>query len=116
MFVLRICHNYVCQVTLTTDPAVRTAQTSDKIWVSYEKLHGTVSVGSRILLDDGAVEVQVESKGTNHGEVLCRVMNQGMLGNKKGKVLWKCFTFIGIDLIITTTIIIIEIMDLIVGV
>lgn len=72
------------QIILTNDPAVRNAQTSEKLWVSYMKLHDTVSVGSRILLDDGIVEVVVESKGTEHGEVTCRVRNQGVLGNKKG--------------------------------
>jgi pyruvate kinase len=43
-----------------------------------------VQPGSRILLDDGSVEVEVLSKGTAHGEVQCKVLNQGMLGNKKG--------------------------------
>jgi pyruvate kinase len=52
--------------------------------VSYLKLHDTVKIGSRILLDDGIVEVEVVSKGDQHGEVTCRVRNQGMLGNKKG--------------------------------
>jgi pyruvate kinase len=64
---------------------VRNEQTADKLWVSYQKLHSTVTVGSRILLDDGAVEVVVEGKGASHGEVICRVKNQGMIGNKKGE-------------------------------
>ena len=37
-------------------------------------------MGARVLLDDGAVEV-----GDSHGEVVCRVQNQGVLGNKKGE-------------------------------
>lgn len=51
------------QITLTNDPAVRTNQTADRIWISYQKLQSTVTAGSRILLDDGAVEVEVLSKG-----------------------------------------------------
>eukprot|EP00598_Pedospumella_elongata_P003117 CAMPEP_0184966804 /NCGR_PEP_ID=MMETSP1098-20130426/370_1 /TAXON_ID=89044 /ORGANISM="Spumella elongata, Strain CCAP 955/1" /LENGTH=518 /DNA_ID=CAMNT_0027488147 /DNA_START=100 /DNA_END=1656 /DNA_ORIENTATION=+ len=72
------------QITLTNDPAVRTNQTADRIWISYQKLQSTVTAGSRILLDDGAVEVEVLSKGTQHGEIVCKVNNQGVLGNKKG--------------------------------
>ena len=64
---------------------MRTSQTPDKIWVSYQQLQKTVSVGARVLLDDGAVEVVVESLGDSHGEVVCRVQNQGVLGNKKGE-------------------------------
>ena len=64
---------------------MRTTQSANKIWISYQKMQSTVSIGSRILLDDGTVEVVVESKGVEHGEVTCRVLNQGVLGNKKGE-------------------------------
>lgn len=72
------------QVTLTTDESVRQQQTSSHIWISYRKLYDTVSLGSSILLDDGIVELKVESKGSNGTEVTCRVMNSGVVGNKKG--------------------------------
>ena len=72
------------QVTLTTDESVRQQQTSSHIWISYSKLYDTVSLGSSILLDDGIVELKVESKGSNGTEVTCRVMNSGVVGNKKG--------------------------------
>lgn len=72
------------KVTITTDPNVRNAQTNSLIWVSYDKIHSTVQTGSTILLDDGAVELQVESKSSKNGEVYCRVANSGIVGNKKG--------------------------------
>lgn len=73
------------QVTLTTDESVRQEQTASRIWISYRKLYDTVSLGSSILLDDGIVELQVDSKGSSsNGEVTCRVMNSGVVGNKKG--------------------------------
>jgi pyruvate kinase len=72
------------QVTLTTDESVRQQQTSSHIWISYRKLYDTVPLGSSILLDDGIVELKVESKGSNGTEVTCRVMNTGVVGNKKG--------------------------------
>jgi pyruvate kinase len=43
-----------------------------------------VDVGSLILLDDGAVEIEVLSKNEKFGEVVCIVLNSGFLGNKKG--------------------------------
>jgi len=84
MTVQRYCTIRCMQVTLTTDESVRQQQTSSHIWISYRKLYDTVSLGSSILLDDGIVELKVESKGSNGTEVTCRVMNSGVVGNKKG--------------------------------
>lgn len=72
------------KVTLTIDSQHRTGQTSDKIWISYDKLLDTVKEGTRILLDDGAIAVKVERKSPSTGEVVCHVENTGVLGNKKG--------------------------------
>ncbi len=50
--------------------------------VTYPKLPREVSGGDVILLDDGAVELEVLS--TTEQEVRCRVVHGGILGNTKG--------------------------------
>ena len=50
--------------------------------VSYPKLPSEVSVGDVILLDDGAIELEVQS-ATDH-DISCCVVHGGMLGNTKG--------------------------------
>jgi len=50
--------------------------------VSYPKLPLEVSVGDVILLDDGAIELEVQS--TTDSDISCRVVHGGMLGNTKG--------------------------------
>lgn len=72
-------------LTLSVDADVRNCQTAEKIWISYDKLLSTVKPGTRILLDDGAIEVIVESISEAKGEVKCKVLNTGVLGNKKGR-------------------------------
>lgn len=69
-------------VTLTTDPAFKSSQSSDKVWISYDQLSDTVKEDTAILLDDGAIELRVTSKAGK--DVVCRVINTGSLGNKKG--------------------------------
>ncbi len=71
-------------VILTTDDSVRHHQSENKIWISYKKILDTVSEGSSILLDDGAIEVIVKSKCYSTGELTCLIQNSGTLGNKKG--------------------------------
>jgi pyruvate kinase len=72
------------KLTLTTDDSVKENQTPNKIWISYKKLFSTVCEGAIILLDDGAIEIRVESLNPTAGEILCTVLNNGNLGNKKG--------------------------------
>ena len=69
-------------ITLTVREEHRHQQTKQRIWVSYTDLTSTVKEGSTILLDDGAIELRVTAVGEE--EVRCRVVNSGMLGNKKG--------------------------------
>ncbi len=52
--------------------------------VTYEKLADEVSIGSRILLDDGRVEMNVESIDINKQELNCFVTVGGVLSNNKG--------------------------------
>ena len=50
--------------------------------VSYRKLPLEVSLGDVILLDDGAIELEVLSKTDT--DIRCRIVHGGMLGNTKG--------------------------------
>lgn len=50
--------------------------------VSYPKLPSEVSVGDVILLDDGAIELEVLA--ASRGEIRCRVAHGGILGKTKG--------------------------------
>jgi pyruvate kinase len=74
-------------ITLTTNPEFRLKQTEDKLWISYPKLVDTVDEGTSILLDDGAIEVMVRKIDKEKGEITCKVVNAGTLGNRKGKPL-----------------------------
>ena len=40
---------------------LRNEQSTDRIWISYKKLFNTVTNGAVILLDDGAIEVTLET-------------------------------------------------------
>ena len=52
--------------------------------VTYKNLADEVGVGNRILLDDGRVEMVVESIVKENQELLCRVTVGGVLSNNKG--------------------------------
>ena len=49
---------------------------------NYRDLASVVEPGTRLLLDDGAIALVVES--TTKTEVICRVINGGVLGERKG--------------------------------
>jgi pyruvate kinase len=53
-----------------------------QVGTNYDGMPRDVFPGARILLDDGAIELRVES--TADDEVVCRVINGGMLGERKG--------------------------------
>lgn len=78
--------------TLTTDEVMGDAT---RVSITYKDLPGDVKIGSRILIDDGLIEMEVvEIKPTagakapkNGGkpmDIVCRVINGGMVSNKKG--------------------------------
>lgn len=52
--------------------------------VTYEPLAREVPNGSTILLDDGKVEMKVESINPDKGELYCQVVVGGVLSNNKG--------------------------------
>jgi len=64
---------------LTTD---KITGDSSRATVSYAELPEDVSSGSRILLDDGLIELVVES--TSGKNITTRVINGGMISNRKG--------------------------------
>ncbi len=52
--------------------------------VTYEKLTDEISVGKRILLDDGRVEMIVEKIDNEENLLICKVTVGGVLSNNKG--------------------------------
>lgn len=72
------------KVTMTNDETYRFDQTPDMLWCSYPQLCTTVSQGSTILLDDGAIELRVDATDEASNQVTCTVMNSGQLGSRKG--------------------------------
>jgi pyruvate kinase len=57
------------------------------LFIDYPKLHKVLSVGSKVLLDDGAVIMtvtSVESSKEFHGEVKCVIDNSGDLRSRAG--------------------------------
>lgn len=55
---------------------------STQVATNYDGMPRDVFAGARILLDDGAIELRVES--TTEDSVICRVINGGILGERKG--------------------------------
>ena len=69
-------------VVSTDYPALPT--TSEHCSVSYKGLVEDIAVGNTILIDDGLIGLKVLSKNADNTEATCEVLNNAMLGNKKG--------------------------------
>ncbi|MFD3445335.1 pyruvate kinase [Microbacteriaceae bacterium 4G12] len=67
------------EVIISMEPVLGTAE---KFSVSYTGLYEDVDTGSRILIDDGLIELQVLDKA--NGEIRTKVLNSGLVKNKKG--------------------------------
>lgn len=65
--------------TLTTRDALGNAEV---VATNFSELPTVLKPGDRILLDDGAIELHVER--TTETDVICRVINGGELGERKG--------------------------------
>ncbi len=65
--------------TLTTDDIVGD---NTRVAVTYEDIAKDLSVGSTVLIDDGLIELTVTDIKGN--DVICRVVNSGLLGTRKG--------------------------------
>ncbi len=55
---------------------------SKRVSITYDGLADDVYKGSRILIDDGLIELQVDR--VENGEIICIIVNGGILKNKKG--------------------------------
>ena len=66
--------------TLCVDPDYVGDQ--EKVGLSYDGLYKDVKPGSKILIDDGLIGLEVET--VKNQEILCRVLNGGVLGERKG--------------------------------
>ena len=64
---------------ITTRPV---AGDEHEVSTNYPDLARVVQPGARLLLDDGAIELRAEE--TNKTDVICRVINGGVLGERKG--------------------------------
>lgn len=53
-----------------------------KTYITYAGLVDDVSVGKKILIDDGLIELEVEDK--TETDIICKVLNGGELGQRKG--------------------------------
>jgi pyruvate kinase len=65
--------------TITTRPV---AGDQNQVSTNYPDLPRVVQPGTRLLLDDGAIALTVES--TTDTDVICRVVNGGVLAERKG--------------------------------
>lgn len=64
---------------LTTEEIVGDAKC---VSITYKGLIDDVGVGGKILIDDGLIELEVTGK--NEKDIICKVINGGELGSKKG--------------------------------
>ncbi|MGG2064087.1 pyruvate kinase [Bacillus sp. S14(2024)] len=67
------------EVVISTEQVLGTAE---KFSVTYAGLYDDVDTGSRILIDDGLIELEVIEKV--NGDIRTKVLNSGTVKNKKG--------------------------------
>ncbi|MCL2840076.1 MAG: pyruvate kinase [Defluviitaleaceae bacterium] len=67
------------EFTLTTQDIVGD---QTRVAVTYENLPRDLEVGSRVLIDDGLIEMKVMS--ITDTDIKCELVNSGFLGNRKG--------------------------------
>lgn len=58
--------------------------TAEKFSITYEGLINDVEVGSKILLDDGLIELEVTEINHDAEEIVTKALNTGVISNKKG--------------------------------
>lgn len=51
-------------------------------YINYDGLNKDVTTGNRILIDDGLIELEVQT--VNETDIVCKVLNGGELGERKG--------------------------------
>ncbi|MGM9899207.1 MAG: pyruvate kinase, partial [Bacilli bacterium] len=65
--------------TLTTKPIMGN---NEIVEITYKDLPSQITVGNKILIDDGKVTLEVVA--TNDTDIICKVINGGALSNHKG--------------------------------
>lgn len=71
----------------TTKEWADSGSTKTDLYIDYPKLHKVLSIGSKVLLDDGAVILTVTDVETDkefHGSVTCTIDNSGELRSRAG--------------------------------
>lgn len=58
--------------------------TKEKIAVTYPGLYDDVHEGDVVLFDDGLIDMLIEKKDDANKELVCKVLNEGVLGSRKG--------------------------------
>lgn len=78
------------------DPFILTTEeiigNQERVSISYDRLPEDIYIGASILIDDGLIELHVESIKVN--DIYCRVLNGGILKNRKGVNLPRIITTI----------------------
>ncbi|AUJ32202.1 MAG: pyruvate kinase [Liquorilactobacillus nagelii] len=70
------------EVRISMDASIE--GTHDKIAVTYPGLIDDVHEGGHVLFDDGLLDMQVEKIDRANNELVCKVLNEGVLGSRKG--------------------------------
>lgn len=70
------------EVRISMDDSIE--GTHEKIAVTYPGLYDDVHEGGHVLFDDGLIDMQIEKKDDENKELVCKVLNDGVLGSKKG--------------------------------
>ncbi len=78
----KIEYNICDEVRISMDDSIE--GTHDKIAVTYEGLYDDVHEGGHVLFDDGLIDMLVEKKDEANKELVCKVLNHGILGSRKG--------------------------------
>jgi len=76
----------------TSDAAAEAGSTARDLYIDYPNLAQTVRVGSKVLLDDGAVALTVTDVDTAAGTVECAIDNTAELRSRAGVNLPGCVT------------------------
>ena len=70
------------EVRISMDDSIE--GTKEKIAVTYPGLYDDVHEGGHVLFDDGLIDMQIAKKDDANRELVCKVLNEGVLGSRKG--------------------------------
>ena len=69
-------------ITLTNDPAYDGESTEEMLYVGYDKLTTKLVPGTKVLLDDGLISLEVKEQVD--GNIVCEIINTSEIGERKG--------------------------------